>query len=125
MFRADAAFAKPEIYEALEERGVKYAIRIPSNDNLERDIAELVPRPVGRPSKKPLVEYKCKRRRETRPGTPRERRTLAEQKQTAGNLSQETVPGGAFRGIPEGCTQRSYMHAFGERFMLRGRANGR
>ena len=58
VFRADAAFAKPEIYEALEECGVKYAIRIPSNDNLERDIAELVPRPVGRPSKKPLVEYK-------------------------------------------------------------------
>ena len=57
-FRADAAFAKPEIYEALEERGVKYAIRIPANDSLERDIAELLPRPVGRPSKKPLVEYK-------------------------------------------------------------------
>jgi hypothetical protein len=34
VFRADAAFAKPEIYEALEERGVKYAIRIPSNDSL-------------------------------------------------------------------------------------------
>jgi len=58
VFRADAAFAKPEIYEALEERGVKYAIRIPANDNLERDIAELLPRPVGRPSQKPLVEYK-------------------------------------------------------------------
>jgi len=58
VFRADAAFAKPEIYEALEERGVKYAIRIPSNDNLERDIAELLPRPVGRPGAKPLVEYK-------------------------------------------------------------------
>jgi len=57
-FRADAAFAKPEIYEALEERGVKYAIRIPANDNLERDIAELLPRPVGRGSQKPLVEYK-------------------------------------------------------------------
>jgi len=57
-FRADAAFAKPEIYEALEERGVKYAIRIPSNDNLERDIAELVVRPVGRPSHKPVVWYK-------------------------------------------------------------------
>src|SRR5947209_11322200 len=57
-FRADAAFAKPEIYEALEERGVKYAIRLPANDSLERDIAELLPRPVGRPSKKPLVEYK-------------------------------------------------------------------
>jgi hypothetical protein len=38
VFRADAAFAKPEIYEALEERGVKYAIRIPANDSLERDI---------------------------------------------------------------------------------------
>ena len=34
VFRADAVFAKPEIYEALEERGVKYAIRIPSNDSL-------------------------------------------------------------------------------------------
>ena len=37
---------------------MKYAIRIPSNDNLERDIAELLPRSVGRPSAKPLVEYK-------------------------------------------------------------------
>jgi len=57
-FRADAAFAKPEIYEALEKRGVKYAIRIPANDNLERDIAELLTRPVGRPSHKPVVWYK-------------------------------------------------------------------
>lgn len=44
-FWADAAFAKPEIYEALEERGVRYAIRIPTNDSLERDIAELLTRP--------------------------------------------------------------------------------
>jgi hypothetical protein len=58
VFRADATFAKPEIYEALEERGVKYAIRIPSNDSLERDIEELLTRPVGRPSHKPLVWYK-------------------------------------------------------------------
>ena len=57
-FRADAAFAKPEVYEALEERGVKYAIRIPANDILQRDIEELLKRPVGRPTKKPLVEYK-------------------------------------------------------------------
>jgi hypothetical protein len=56
--RADAAFAKPEIYQALEERGVNYAIRIPANDSLERDIAELLPRPVGRPGIRPLVEYK-------------------------------------------------------------------
>ena len=58
VFRADAAFAKPEIYEALEERGVKYAIRIPANDSLERDIAELLTRPVGRPSHKPVIWYK-------------------------------------------------------------------
>jgi hypothetical protein len=58
VFRADAAFAKPEIYEALEERGVKYAIRISANDSLERDIAELLTRPVGRPSHKPVVWYK-------------------------------------------------------------------
>ena len=57
VFRADAAFAKPEVYEALEERGVKYAIRIPSNENLQRDIEELLKRPVGRPGQKPLVEY--------------------------------------------------------------------
>src|SRR6516164_1100649 len=58
VFRADAAFARPEIYEALEERGVKYAIRIPANDSLERDIAELLTRPVGRPSHQPVVWYK-------------------------------------------------------------------
>ena len=58
VFRADAAFAKPEIYAALEERGAKYVVRIPVNDSLERDIAELLGRPVGRPSHKPVVWYK-------------------------------------------------------------------
>ncbi len=58
VFRADVAFAKPEIYEVLEKRGVKYAIRIPANDSMERDIAELLTRPVGRPSHKPVVWYK-------------------------------------------------------------------
>jgi hypothetical protein len=57
-FRADAAFAKPEIYEALEARGVKYVIRLPANANLERDMAELLPRPPGRPSHRPVVWYK-------------------------------------------------------------------
>ncbi len=32
----DAAFAKPEVYEALEEREVKQAIRLPAKDKLER-----------------------------------------------------------------------------------------
>src|SRR5438105_10920467 len=40
-FRGEAAFARPEVYEALEARGLKYAIRIPANDSLERDIGEL------------------------------------------------------------------------------------
>ena len=58
VFRADAAFAKPELYDALEQRGVKYAIRIPANDSLQRDIEELLTRPVGRPSHAPVVWYK-------------------------------------------------------------------
>src|SRR5664279_928059 len=58
VFRADAAFAKPELYTALEERDMKYAIRLPANDNLERNIAGLLTRPVGRPSHKPVVWYK-------------------------------------------------------------------
>jgi hypothetical protein len=58
VFRADAAFAKPGIYQTLEERGVKYAIRVPANNSLLRDIDELLTRPVGRPSHKPIVWYK-------------------------------------------------------------------
>ncbi len=57
-FRADAAFAKPEIYEALEEHGVHYALRLPANENLRREVAQLLVRPVGRPSRQPLVRYK-------------------------------------------------------------------
>jgi hypothetical protein len=58
VFRADAAFAKRELYEALEERDVKYAIRLPANDHLQRNIAELLTRPAGRPSHKPVVRFK-------------------------------------------------------------------
>ena len=56
-FRGDAAFARPELYQALEEREVKYAIRLPANPNLERNISELLKRPVGRPRRRPLVRY--------------------------------------------------------------------
>jgi hypothetical protein len=55
--RADAAFAKPEIDEALEARGVTSALRLPAHNSLEREIAELLTRPVGRPSQKPVVSY--------------------------------------------------------------------
>ena len=53
-----AAFAKPEIYEALEDRGVDYVIRIPANKKLEWEIADILFRPPERPSAKPLVRYK-------------------------------------------------------------------
>ena len=48
-FRADAAFAKPEIYEFLEAEGYAYAIRLPTNAVLQEQIALLLTRPVGRP----------------------------------------------------------------------------
>jgi hypothetical protein len=41
-FRADAAFARPAIYEALEARGVGYAIRIPANKNLGLAIEDIL-----------------------------------------------------------------------------------
>ena len=47
-----------EFYELVEKREPKYAIRLPANDNLERKIAQLLNRPVGRPSYKPVVRYK-------------------------------------------------------------------
>ncbi len=57
-FRADAAFAKPEIYDTLEQRDVNYAIRIPANKSLELEIEDMLFRPPGRPSCKPLVRFK-------------------------------------------------------------------
>jgi hypothetical protein len=56
--RADAAFALPTLYEALERRGVAYAIRLPANDVLARAIEDLLTRPRGRPSHAPLVRYR-------------------------------------------------------------------
>jgi hypothetical protein len=54
-FRADAAFAKPELYELLEVEDIRYAIRFPANQVLQRRIGHLLTRPVGRPPKKPVV----------------------------------------------------------------------
>ena len=56
-FRGDAAFAKPEMYEYLEEKGLLYAIRLPANDVLYDEIKHLLTRPVGRPSSKPVVLF--------------------------------------------------------------------
>jgi hypothetical protein len=51
-FRGDAAFAKPEIYEYLEEYCLLYAIRLRANDLLYDEIKQLLIRPVGRPFEK-------------------------------------------------------------------------
>jgi len=56
-FRADAGFANPEVYEFVEAEGYEYAIRLPANDVLLREIAPLLIRPVGRPSTAPVVWY--------------------------------------------------------------------
>ena len=56
-FRADAAFANPEIYEFMETEGYGYAIRHPANEVLQREIEPLLRRPVGRPSNAPHVRY--------------------------------------------------------------------
>jgi hypothetical protein len=48
-FRADAAFAMPEVYEYLEAERIKYAIRLPANQVLQSRIGYLLKRPVGRP----------------------------------------------------------------------------
>ncbi len=70
-FRADAAFAKPEIYEALEQRDVDYAIRMPANKSLELDIEDILFRPPGRPSRTPVVRYKSFRYQAKSWTTPR------------------------------------------------------
>ncbi len=56
-FRGDAAFATPKLFRVLEQEGYRYAIRLKVNAVLERQIAHLLKRPVGRPSKKPKVFY--------------------------------------------------------------------
>ena len=43
-FRADAAFAKPKIYELLGAEGIRYAIRLPANQVLQRRIGHLLTR---------------------------------------------------------------------------------
>ena len=56
-FRADAAFAIPELYELLEAGGYRYAIRLKANPILQEHITHLLTRPVGRPPKGPQRFY--------------------------------------------------------------------
>jgi hypothetical protein len=54
-FRGDAAFARPELYEYLEVEGYGYAIRLPANEVLQREIESFLTRPVGRPPRRPII----------------------------------------------------------------------
>jgi hypothetical protein len=56
-FRGDSAFALPKLLCLLEKEGFRYAIRLKANPVLERKIAHLLKRPVGRPSHKPKKFY--------------------------------------------------------------------
>jgi hypothetical protein len=57
LFRGDAGFASPEIYELLEAEDFGYAIRLKSNPNLERHIAHLLQRPYFKQKGRPDVRY--------------------------------------------------------------------
>lgn len=57
LFRADAAFAKPELYVYMETRRIAYAIRLPANEVLQRDITHLLIRPTEWPNDKTIVAY--------------------------------------------------------------------
>jgi len=56
-FRADAAFASPDVYEYLEDNKILYAMRIKANNRLYDHVEHLMTRSVGRPSMKPKVLY--------------------------------------------------------------------
>jgi hypothetical protein len=56
-FRADAAFANPDIYEFPEDEDFFYAFRLPADDVPYNAIEHLLVRPVGRPPRKPIVLY--------------------------------------------------------------------
>jgi hypothetical protein len=48
-FRADAAFANPEVYDLLEAESYKYIIRLPANSVLQERIGWMLKRPAGHP----------------------------------------------------------------------------
>jgi hypothetical protein len=56
-FRADAGFARPELYEYLEAHDFLYAIRLPANAGLEREIEPWVERPEAPEPGIPVVSY--------------------------------------------------------------------
>jgi len=107
--RADAAFAIPALYEALEERSVPYAIRLPANQILERAIEDLLTRPRGRPSHAPLVRYRSFQYQAASWGRPR--RVIAKVEHHLGEL----FPQVGFIVIPLTGPKRAVVHSYNQR----------
>jgi Transposase DDE domain group 1 len=57
LFRADAAFANPDLYQYLEKEGFCYAIRLPANEVLNKQIETLIEKPLFWISEGPLIRY--------------------------------------------------------------------
>ena len=57
LFRGDAAFARPEVYEYLESRDIGYVIRLPANEVLHEQIRYLLERPTEWSAREPIVSY--------------------------------------------------------------------
>ena len=49
--------SRAAVYECLEAHSFLYAIRLPANDVVQREIDFLLTRPVGRPPKRPIIFY--------------------------------------------------------------------
>jgi hypothetical protein len=56
-FGGDSAFALPKLLRLLEWEGFRYVIRLKANPVLQRKIAPLLKRPVGRSSRRPKKFY--------------------------------------------------------------------
>src|SRR5262245_49691660 len=83
-FRGDSAFALPKLLRLLEKEGFRYAVRLKANPVLERKIAHLLKRPVGRPSRKPKKFYASFRYRAG--SWDKDRRVVAKVEWHAGEL---------------------------------------
>ena len=57
LFRGDAAFARPGVYEFLEAERYRYAIRLPANARLYRRVKNLIESPPDPPVKEPTTFY--------------------------------------------------------------------
>ena len=66
--RGDAGFVGPKLLDGLEERGVRYAFRLPTSKLLERMAKPHLTRPLGRRPKEPRTWVARKSATARRPG---------------------------------------------------------